>query len=302
MDAIATTAPPHRLRRHPMIFPRPSLTPMARAIALAATVIVALGSGACSSKLSEDPILRLSSQEAFDQGKQLMAEEKYARARDYLTHAFEVEPNSATGREALLLVADSSYLQGGRLNYIQAETKYRDFLNRFPTSDRAAYVQFQIANSLAQRIGRPDRDLSASREALQAYQDLLRLYPTSEYAAQAREKMRVVRQNLAEHELAVGDFYLSYGLPRAAADRFAFLLENYPGYEGREVVLYKLGVAQAEGRLPEEARQSFARLREEFPGSSYLNDLPELPAPQPEEEAAAEDGDDADTDQEESAP
>lgn len=285
-----------------MIFSRPSLSaPTARAIALAAAVLVALGTGGCSSKLSEDPILRLSSQEAFEQGKQLMAEEKYARARDYLTHAFEVEPNSATGREALLLVADSSYLQGGRLNYVQAETKYRDFLNRFPTSERAAYVQFQIANSLAQRIGRPDRDLSASREALEAYQDLLRLYPTSEYAAQAREKMRVVRQNLAEHELAVGDFYLSYGLPRAAAERFDYLLENYPGYEGREEVLYKLGVARAEGRQPEEARRSFERLAEEFPGSAYLNDLPELPAPEPEEEAAAEDGDD-DTDQEESAP
>lgn len=295
-----------------MIFSLPSLAtpirrarlataPTARIVVLAAAVLVALGAAGCSKNLAEDPILRLASQEALEQGKQLMAEEKYARARDYLTHAFEVEPNSATGREALLLVADSSYLQGGRINYVQAETKYRDFLNRFPTSDRAAYVQFQIANSLAQRIGRPDRDLSASREALQAYQDLLRLYPTSEYAAQAREKMRVVRQNLAEHELAVGDFYMSYGLPRAAAERFAYLLENYPGYGGREEVLYKLGVARARSRQPEEARQSFDRLREEFPGSSYLSELPELPAPEADEEAAAEEGD-GDTDQEESAP
>ena len=80
------------------------------------------------------------------------------RARPYFTHAFEVEPNSAIGREALLLAADTYYLSGGSANFVQAEAKYRDFLNRFPTSDQAAYVQFQIANSLAKRMEKPDRD------------------------------------------------------------------------------------------------------------------------------------------------
>ncbi len=112
----------------------------------------------CATGDAVDPILRLSAQEALERGKELMAEEKYVRAQDYLSHAFEVSPNSVEGREALLLVADSHYLDGGRSSYIQAEAKYRDFLNRFPTSERAAYVQFQIANSLAQRMGRPDPD------------------------------------------------------------------------------------------------------------------------------------------------
>ena len=94
-----------------------------------------------------------------------------------------MEPNSTIGRESLLLAADTYYLQGNNANYIQAEAKYRDFLNRFPTSEQSAYVQFQIANSLAKRMERPDRDQAVTRKALEAYQDLIRLYPTSEYAA-----------------------------------------------------------------------------------------------------------------------
>ena len=102
------------------------------------------------------------------------ASEKYDKARPYFTHAFEVEPNSTIGREALLLAADTYYLQGGTANYIQAEAKYRDFLNRFPTSEQSAYVQFQIANSLAKRMEKPDRDQNVTRKAMEAYQELIR--------------------------------------------------------------------------------------------------------------------------------
>lgn len=268
---------------------------------LALLVLSALGGLAAGCKSGEpaDPILRLSAEESLARGRELMADEKYARARDFLSHAFEVAPNTVEGREALLLVADCFYLDGGRGNYIQAEAKYRDFLNRFPTSDRGPYVQFQIANSLAQRMGRPDRDLTATHEALEAYLDLLRLYPTSEYAAQAREKIRLVEENLAEHEYMVGDFYLRYRLPRAAAERFEYLLETYPAYSDKERVLYKLGVAQARGQLGEEARETFERLAREFPESPFLSRLPELPAPEAEgAEAEAGDGEESEEDRE----
>jgi outer membrane protein assembly factor BamD len=255
-----------------------------------ALALASLGAG-CKSGPAADPILQLSAQEALVQGKELLADEKYDRARDFLNHAFEISPNSVEGREALLLVADSFYLDGGRSNYIQAEAKYRDYLNRFPTSDRAAYVQFQIANSLAQRMGRPDRDLSATQDALAAYDDLLRLYPTSEYAAQGREKVRLVKENLAEHEFMVGQFYLSFGLPGAAAERFEYLLKNYPAYSEKDKVLFRLGMAQSRSRQVEEARETFERLAREFPDSRYLAEIPDLPeSPKPEAEPTATDG------------
>jgi len=256
-------------------------------LALLATLAVAL-LGGCKSGTPVDPILQLSAQEALEQGKALLADEKYSRARDFLNHAFEVSPNSAEGREGLLLVADSFYLDGGRSNYIQAEAKYRDFLNRFPTSERSAYVQFQIANSLAQRMGRPDRDLSATQDALDAYDDLIRLYPTSEYAAQGREKVRLVKENLAEHEYMVGVFYTRYGLPRAAVERFEYLLENYPAYSEKDKVLYHLGLAQAASREVKEARETFDRLSREYPDSHWVGEIPDLPEPSASDETEPE--------------
>ncbi|HEX9943556.1 MAG TPA: outer membrane protein assembly factor BamD [Thermoanaerobaculia bacterium] len=247
---------------------------MKRTLLLLAAVALALAG--CRGSAPQDPVLRLSAEESLAQGKDLLAREKYAAARPYFTHAFEVEPNSAIGREALLLAADTYYLQGGSTNYVQAEAKYRDFLNRFPTSEQAAYVQFQIANSLAKRMEKPDRDQSVTRKALEAYQELIRLYPTSEYASQAQEQMNAVLANLAEHEFQIGRFYLRYGAPVAAAERFEFLLASYPQYQERDKVMYHLGVAYERANRPEDARKAFERLQTEFPQSPFLQEIPTI--------------------------
>ncbi len=222
----------------------------------------------------EDPLLQLSAAESLVEGKRLMGIEKFAQARKYLTHAFEVEPNSTSGRESLLLVADSLYKQGGSTNLVQAEAKYRDFLNRFPTSDRAAYVQMQIGNSLAARVERPDRDQSVTRSALAAFDDFLRLYPTSEHVPEARQRMAEVRAKLGEHEFEVARFYYRYGIPFATATRLNYLLANYPEYTEKDKVYFYLGLALKRMGKAEEAGQWFDKLRQEFPQSSYVGDIP----------------------------
>jgi outer membrane protein assembly factor BamD len=225
---------------------------------------------ACRSGIADDPILRLSAEESLAKGKELLAREKYAEARKYLSHAYEAEPNSSAGREGLLLAADTLFLQGGTQNLIQAEAKYRDFRNRFPTSDKAAYVHFQIGKSLAARMERPDRDQSDSQKALEAFQDVARLYPTSEFAEPARTESKRVLDNLAEHEFVVGLFYLRYGLPVAAVQRFEHLLSTYTDYSEKDKVLYHLGRAYQRQDQPEQAAAAFERLRTEFPQSRFV--------------------------------
>ncbi|HEX6202837.1 MAG TPA: outer membrane protein assembly factor BamD [Thermoanaerobaculia bacterium] len=281
---------PDRRRRNPRRPPaarRPSSLLVA-GLALALLV----GAAGCRSNPAEDPILRLSAAEALAQGKELMAQGKYGRAQRYLAQAYEVEPNSVAGREGLLLLADSYYLDGGEANWIQAEAKYRDFLNRFPTSDQAAYAQFQIANSLAKRIKKPNRDQTASARALAAYEELLRLYPTSEYVAQAEEEIAEVRDRIAESEFVVGEFYLRYRYPGGAIQRFESMLEDYPRYSQRDKVLYHLGVAYQRSRDPEHAGKAaevFARLAREYPESPWVTQIPDdLPAAPPPEEGEAD--------------
>ena len=237
--------------------------------------VLALAAAGCGSSIQDDPILRLSAAESLAEGKRLFEGEKYRQARPYLQHAFEVEPNSATGREALLMVADALFAEGGNTAMVQAEAKYRDFQNRFPTSERAAFVQAQVAASLSARMERPDRDQEVTRKALAAYEDLLRLYPTSPQAEAGAEPLREVRANLAAHELVVGRFYYRFGLPGAAANRLEYLLANFPAYAERDRALLYLGLAYQKMKKPEEASAAFSRLRAEHPQSPWIAEIPQ---------------------------
>ncbi len=250
-----------------------------RGLRLAASLLAAacLAQAACKAGTPSDPVLKLSAEESLAQGKDFLAKKQYSRARPLFTHAFEVEPNSKVGREGLLLAADTYYLEGGSGNFVQAEAKYRDYLNRFPTSDQASYVQFQIANSLAKRMERADRDQNVTRKSVEAYQELIRIYPTSEYATRAQEQLAVVNANLAEHEYVVGHFYLRYGIPLAAISRFEYLMKTYPKYSQMDKVMYELGLAYRRISKPEEAKKAFDRLRSEYPNSKLVKDIPAAP-------------------------
>jgi outer membrane protein assembly factor BamD len=225
----------------------------------------------------EDPILELSSAEALEEGRKLMAEGKFNPARRYFVHAFEVEPNSVTGREGLLLAADAYFKAGGEDNLIKAEARYRDFVNRFPTSEHAAYAQFQIGLSLSRRIVKPDRDQAVSKQALSALEDVQRFYPTSTFAAQAAQEVERVRGHLAEHDFLVGRFYRRFGLPYSAIERYEYLLETYPEYAAKDKVLYHLCEAylarRGEGDV-QKAREACGRLGSEFPESEYVAKIP----------------------------
>ncbi len=237
-----------------------------RLVACAAIVLAACGGP------REDPLLRLSADEALAEGKALMEREKWRSAREHLDHAFSIAPNSAQGREALLLSADTLFFEGGN-SFIKSEAKYRDFLNRFPTSNRADYVQFQIANSLFERMEKPDRDQTVTREAEDAFRDLIALYPTSEYVERAREAVVLVEGNLAEHEYLVGYFYLRFRLPAAAADRFEGLLESFPAYSEVDKILYHLGIAYRRTDQEEKAQEVFARLTSEYGDSEWASQV-----------------------------
>ncbi len=257
-----------------------------------------LAAVACKSGIEDDPILRLSSAEALETGLELMAQEKYSKARDYLTHAFEVDPNSEGGQTALLMVADSHFQQGGETNWVRSESRYRDYLTRFPTSEKADYVQYQIAKSLAARVERPDRDQTATNQAIEEFRTLQRLFPSSEYAELAAEEIVSLRGRLADHHYAVADFYLRYRNPLGAQWRLEKMLEDFPDYPEVDKVLFRLGQSHMRQLKFADAKETFERLRTEFPHSEWIGEIPaDIPEPEVADpsDGSADIGDDVET-------
>lgn len=240
------------------------------AIALLAVVLVWLV--ACSGTKKPDKItqelLAKSKEELFEKGKGLIERKKYDLGRKYLTFVFETYPNDPLGRDALLMVADSYFKQGGT-GYTEARFRYRDYLNRYPAAPRRDYARYQFALTYDKEIERPDRDQTATREAIDQYRALIREFPTSSFAIAAKERVRVLTDNLAEHEFSVGYFYMRKGAPAAALVRFTELEHRFPEYGSRDKLFYySARVLERLGRR-EEADRYYSRIIEEFPESEW---------------------------------
>lgn len=248
-------------------------TTRANGWAKGAFLTVLLLAVACSGTKKPDKItqelLSKSKEELFEKGKGLVERKKYDTGRKYLTFVFETYPNDPLGREALMLVADSFFKQGGTSGYTEARFRYRDYLNRYPGADRRDYARYQFALTYDKEIERPDRDQTATKEAISQYRALIREYPTSGFSGAARERLRVLADLLAEHEFAVGFFYMRKGAPAAALSRFTDLEQRFPEYGGRDkLFFYSARVLERLGRS-EEAGRYYSRLVSEFPDSEY---------------------------------
>ncbi len=283
---VATPSPP-------TVAPRRALRGVVLPILLATVLLSIFG---CGSARRDDPILKLSATESLVEGKRLLEDKKYRVAKKYLLHAFEVEPNSASGRDGLLLAADALFDAGGSQAWIESESRYRDFLNRFPTSPRADYAQLRVAQSLARRMEKPNRDQEVTRKAYKAFEDLVRLYPTSDKTDLARMEMTNLRQVLAEHEWVVAHYYFrasgggkrSRRLATPAVARMEYLLDNYPDYSQKDKIYAHLCRAHDRLEQPEKAAEACATLKEQFPQSKYIEKLPkDLRALDRKDEAAA---------------
>lgn len=237
---------------------------------LALSLVVA---AACSGTKKPDKItqelLNTPKETLFAKGKALIAKKKYEQGRKYLSFVFETYPNDPLGREALLMVADSYFRQGGATGYTEGRFRYRDYLNRYPGAPQRDYARYQFALCYDKEHEKPDRDQTATREALDQYQALLREFPDSTFSSAARERIRILTDLLAEHEFAVGYFYMRKGASGAALARFVSLEQRFPGYGGRDkLFFYEARVLRKLGRT-EEASRYLARLEEEFPESRY---------------------------------
>lgn len=217
-----------------------------------------------------DPeLLQLSKEQLFQKGEEQYSRRKWQRARTYYSHLYETYPNDPLGRRSLLRIADTYYNQGDNVNLVEAQYKYRDFINRYPTSEQADYAMLQMAMCAYKQMEKPDRDQQKTKEAVEKFNDMLRTHPNSQLKGEAEARRQDALDRLAKHEHIVARFYIKRGSFNAAVQRLNFLIDTYPKYADRAGAFYDLGTALTRLGRAGEARLYFERVLTEFPQSDY---------------------------------
>lgn len=145
-------------------------------------------------------------------------------------------PFANVTRQAQLDMIYAYYRNRERESAIDAAEAFERENPTHPRVDYAIYMRglahFDQGPNWLERVlnvdmtERPPRE---TMEAFSAFQELLRRFPDSEYAADARERMIFLRNRLATYENHVAEYYMERGAYVAALNRAKYTLEHYPG-------------------------------------------------------------------------
>ncbi|MEM9168910.1 MAG: outer membrane protein assembly factor BamD [Pseudomonadota bacterium] len=235
-------------------------------------IAAALAGSACSSSRR--------TQARFDYVEQPV-EQIYSRATDSLERRRwdesialfeEVErqhPYSAWARRAMLMKAFTRYQAN---DYDEAVAAIDQFIALHPGNKDAAYAYYLKSMCFYEQIRDVGRDQDITNNAVTALNDVIRRYPASEYARDARLKLDLTYDHLAGKEMYVGRFYLRQSKHIAAINRFKYVVSNYQRTSHVPEALHRLVEAYLEVGIETEARSAAAFLAHNYPGSRWYED------------------------------
>jgi outer membrane protein assembly factor BamD len=177
-------------------------------------------------------------------------------------------PYSPWARRAQLMSSFSYYVAK---DYNKAVQSAQRFLSIHPGNRDAPYAYYLIALCYYEQISDVDRDQKITLQALTALNEVVRRYPNTRYAADARIKIDLVNDHLAGKEMQIGRYYQRSGKWLAAGARFRNVIETYQTTSHAPEALYRMVETGLQLGMPEEALKYASVLGANYPGSEWYD-------------------------------
>lgn len=213
----------------------------------------------------------MSAQQIYERGKKAALRRDYQQAIvDFDTLEARYPYGEYTDKGQLALI--HAYAQDeDELSAIAAADRFIRVHPRHPNVDYAYYmkgvVNFHQNFSLAFRMLPLDRSLRESTYAQNAFDDfrtLIDKFPDSKYAPDAYKRMILLREQLADHELHIAEYYLNQGADLAAANRAGYLINQFPRTNAVKPALKILQQSYLAMKMPKEAKEISETLHQNF--------------------------------------
>ena len=235
------------------------------AVLLAALAVSACGSDdKDSERYVERPV-----QELYNEAVDALRNEQYTRAAERFDDVERQHPYSVWAVKASLMAAFSHYQA---TDYDEAVLALDRFIQLHPGNSDIAYAYYLRALCFYERISDVVRDQLNTEKALAALREVVRRFPDTSYARDARLKIDLTRDHLAGKEMDVGRYYLTRGHYLAAIRRFRRVVEIYETTTHIPEALHRLTEAYLALGLNNEATKAAAVLGHNYPGSAWYAD------------------------------
>jgi len=196
------------------------------------TVLFLYGCGGTSLDNREDR--GLTEKKAYDTAQKLLRVKNYRGAIEVYRQLESQFPFGQYAQQAQLENIYAHYKSGQPDAAREAAERFIRLYPEHPRVDYAYYLHGLAAFSHGHAPMRlfflrdvSVRDPQPTRDAFDSLQRLVRLFPNSEYAPDARQRMIYLRNLLATREVKLGHYYMSRKAYVAALNRGRYVVENY---------------------------------------------------------------------------
>ncbi len=237
---------------------------------LAASLIVS----ACASRRGPDAVKLDTRYVARDvetlyfNARRLLDQQRYKEAAVAFDEVERQHPYSVWARRAQLM---SGFSYWAARDYPNAILSAQRFLALNPGYKDAPYAYYLIAISQYEQMSDVTRDQQATLKAMAALNDVIRLYPNTPYAADARLKLDLVQDHLAGKEMEIGRFYQQRREWLASVLRFRRVVDQYQTTSHTPEALHRLVESYLALGLPEEAVKTAAILGRNYADTKWYD-------------------------------
>lgn len=209
---------------------------------------------------------RISAEEMYTEAREQFDKHNFKKAIDAFEEIEREYPYSDWSIKAKVMAAYAAYKER---DYDKSEAILEQFIKLHPGSESISYAYYLRALTAYDQISDVGRDQKMTVRAKAALEDVIRRFPDSEYAKDARLKLDLVHDHLAGKEMEVGRFYQNRGDYLAAINRFSYVVEHFDTTSHAQEALYRLVETYLTLGIIDEAARNAAVLGYNYPYSKW---------------------------------
>src|ERR1700682_173327 len=239
------------------------------AVAGLALSLASLGLGGCGSSDDDTNYVEQPVEVLYNRALDTLGQQEYKAAAKGFEEVDRQHPYSVWATKAEIMAA-FAYCQSNK--YDEAIMAIDRFLQLHPGHRDIPYAYYLKALCFYEQISDIGRDQRITQQALDALTEVVKRFPESPYARDARLKVELAIDHLAGKEMAVGRYYQQNQQYVGAINRYRVVIERYQTTTHVPEALHRLVETYLSLGVKSEAQEAAAVLGYNFPGSDWYQD------------------------------
>ena len=207
--------------------------------------------------------------EAYNEGLKALEEGDVLFAAKNFNAVENLYPQSIWASRSILMAAYSYYTQD---YYGDAISELKRFIRNYPANDNLDYAYFLLGTCYYELIVDEKKDLSSLLNSKKYFDIVIKKYPNTDFALDAKFKLDLIANILASKEIYIGKYYMSKKKWIPAINRFRNVVNNYEKTEYVEEAIHRLVEVNYMIGLENEAKKYAALLGYNYQSSEWYKE------------------------------